>query len=139
MLSLQWKDSGWNLWGLTCNSSDCFSEPFDLCDLKGSLLPSWAKDMDIAPWLHLVRFFTATEYMYLTQGLAVCVAPAQQGLSGAGVTEVLPVLRNSFVEHLYSLGPMQEALGQFVVTRQLLSGRPVGVQCWVRGEGQGRR
>jgi len=138
-LSLQWKDSGWKLRGLTWNSSDCFSEPFDLCDLKGSLLPRWAKDMDIAPWLHLVRFFTATEYMYLTQGLAACVAPALQGLAGAGVTEVLPVLRNIFVEHLDSLGPVQEALGQFVATRQLLSGHPVGVQCWVRGEGQGRR
>jgi len=71
---------------------------------------------------------------YLTHRLAVRVAPALQELTGAGVTEVVPILRNIFVERLDSLGPVQEALGQFVAARQLLSGHPVEVQCCIRGE-----
>jgi len=50
------------------------------------------------------------------------------------VTEVLPIPRSIFVERLDSLGPVQEALGQFVAARQLLSGHPVEVQCCIRGE-----
>jgi len=133
-LSLLWNDSGWVLRVLTWDTCDRFFKPFDLCDPEGSVLPSWAKNMGNAPWLRLVRFFTAVECMYMTQGLAVCVAPALQELTGPRVTEVLPMLRNIFVERLDSLGPVQEALGQFVAARQLLSGHPVDVQCWIRVE-----
>jgi len=133
-LSLQWEDPGWKLRELTLDSRDHLFEPFDLCDLEGLLLPSWAKNMGNAPWLHLIRFFTTTESMYLTQGLAVRVAPALQELTGAGITEVLPLLQNIFVERLDSLGPVKVALRQFVAARQLLSGKPVDVQCWVSGE-----
>ena len=132
-LSLLWNDSGWVLEALTWDTCDHLFEPFDLCDPKGILLPSWSKNMDNAPWLHFVRLCTAVEDMYMTQGLAVCVAPVLQGLTGERVTEVLPVLRTIFVERLDSLGPVQEALGQFVAARQLLSGHPVDVQCWVMG------
>ena len=139
MLSLQWKDSGWKLLELSRGYFRPQFEPFDLCDMeRRRSLPSWVKDMENAPLLHLLRLFPVTEYMYLTQGLAVRVAPALQELTGAGVTEVLPVLRNIFVERLDSLGPVQEALGQFVSARQLLSGHPVDIQCWLRGERPGR-
>jgi len=136
-LSLKWKDSGWTLEELFQNAFEYFHrspQPFDLCDLKGSLPPSWAEIMGNLPWLHLLRFFTATEYMYLFQGLGERVAPALQELTGAGATEVLPVLRNIFVERLDSLGAVQEAIGQFVAARQLLSGHRIDVQCWRMGE-----
>ena len=128
-LSLQWEDSGWKLQKLT-------DRPFTLFYLYAiegeGFLPNWAKDMANSPWLHLVRFFPATECMYLSQQLAVRVTPALQELTEAGVTEVLPVLRNIFVGNLDSLGLVQEALGQFVAARQLLSGHPIDVQCWVK-------
>jgi len=128
-LSLQWEESSWELLELTYGPR---FGPFHHCSIEGrSNLPNWAKDIANVPWLHLVRFFPATEYMYLCQRLAVRVVPALQGLTGAGVTEVLPILRNIFVEHLDSLGPVQEAIGQFVAARQLLSGYPIDVQCWV--------
>jgi hypothetical protein len=69
--------------------------------------------MGNAPWLDLVRLFTATECIYLTKRFAVRVAPALQELTGAGVTEILPALRNIFIERLDSLGPVQEAIGLF--------------------------
>jgi len=128
-LSLQWNDSGWKLRELTYDPP---LGPFNLRVIeRRGFLPMWAEDMANAPWLHLVRFFPATEYMYLARGPAVYVAPALQELTGAGVREVLPMLRNIFVERLDSLGPVQEAIGQFVAARQLLSGHPIDVQCWV--------
>ena len=128
-LSLQWEDSGWKLLRLT---HDPHFGPLNLFVFEGrSLLPNWVKDMANTPWLHLVRFFPATEYMYLSQRLAVRVAPALQELAEAGLTEVLPVLRTIVVDRLDSSGPVQEALGQFVAARQLPSGHSVDVQCWV--------
>jgi len=134
-LSLQWEDSGWKLLKLIRGGFGPRFEPFCLCDVdRRSHLPSWAEGMGNGPWLHLLRLFAATECMYLTKRLAVRVAPALQELTGAGVKEVLPVLQNIFVECLDSLGPVQEALGQFVAQRQLISGHTVDVQCWVKGE-----
>jgi hypothetical protein len=131
-LSLECIDSAWKLQYLKMGSRDRFCDPFDHCEVGGHLPPSWADDMENAPWLYLVRFFTATEYIYLSQGFAVRVASALQELAGTGVTEVLPVLRRIFVEHLDASGPVQEAIGQFVTTRQMLTGHPIDVQCWVR-------
>jgi hypothetical protein len=135
LLSLRWKASGWKLMELTMDSWDRSSDPFDLCDLKGFLPPGWTMVTGNTLWLHLVRFFTATEHIYLTQQLASFVAPALQELSGTGVTEVLPILRNIFVERLDSIGPVQEALGKFAAARQLLSGHPVDVQPWLKEKG----
>ena len=72
--------------------------------------------------------------MYLAQGLAVRVAPALQELTGERVTEVLPILRTIFVQRLDSLGPVEEALRQFVATRLRLSGHAIDVQCRAREE-----
>ena len=45
--------------------------------------------------------------MYLAKGVVVRVAPALKNLTGPGVTEVLPVLRDIFVRRLDSLlGPV---------------------------------
>ena len=131
-LSLEWIDSAWKLQKLNLDSRHRFCDPFDHCEVGGRLPPIWAEDMEDAPWLDIVRFYTATEYMYLSQGVAVRVSSALQELAGTGVTEVLPVLRSIFVERLDATGPVQEAIGQFVATRQLLTGHSIDVQCWVR-------
>ena len=54
---------------------------------------------------------------------------ARQELVEEGVTDVLPILRNVFVEELESLGPVQESIGRFVVARQFL-GHPVAISPW---------
>ena len=133
-LSLESISSGWKLLHLSWSSSRPSFSPFDFCDRERALLPSWANDMGSALWLDLVPLFTATECIYLTKRYAVRVGPALQELAGAGATQILSVLRNIFVERLDSLGPVQEAIGQFVATRQLLSSHPIDVQCWVEGE-----
>ena len=85
-------------------------------------------------WLDLLRFFPATENLFLSEGVASCIAFALQELSQEEVAGVLPVLQNLFIEHLWSSGPVEDAIGKFVAARKL-SGHPVTVQCWVRGCG----
>jgi hypothetical protein len=133
-LSFKWNGSAWELRCLTQSCRHPDFESFDLCGLEETSLPLWAERMEDAPWLELVRFFTAMEYMYLSRGLAVCIPPALQGLTGEGITGVLPVLRNIFIEQLDALGALRQAIGEFVAARQLLSGHLIGVQSWARGE-----
>jgi hypothetical protein len=61
--------------------------------------------------------------------VALHVVQALQELSVERATEVLPALRNLFIEGLESSGPTQEALEQFITARQL-SGHPVAVCPW---------
>jgi hypothetical protein len=134
MLSLTWENSSWELLGLILDSYDCLFRSFEIYQFEGYSLPNWPNETGSAPWLHLARFLAATEYMYLSQGVAVHFAPALQELTGERATETLPVLRNIFVESLDSLGPVQESIGQFVAARQLLSGHLIDVQCWESGQ-----
>jgi hypothetical protein len=129
-LSLLWNDSSWKLRELTLDSCDCSFEPFDLCTFDVSLLSSWERNPGNASWLHLMRFFTAVKHMFLSQGVALHVAPALQELTGTRITEVLPVLRNVSVERLDPLGPVQEPLARIYTERRLLSGHFIDVQFW---------
>jgi len=56
------------------------------------------------------------------------IAPAFQELAGERATEVLPALQNLFlrVYDWQPSGPVEEAIGQFITTRQLY-GYPVTV------------
>ena len=133
-LSFEMDNLTWELQGLTQICRPPGFEPLDLCN-RGSSLSLWEERMESAPWMELVRFFTATEYMYLSHGLAVCALPALQELIAEGMTGVLPGLRNLFVERLESLGrPSREAIDEFVAARRLLSSHAIDVQLWVRGE-----
>jgi hypothetical protein len=129
-LLLRRENSGWKLEGLYRHSFPPSFQTLELCYFEERFTIWGQTTMANLPWLPFVRFFTATKYMYLSQALAVRVAPALQEPTGVGATEVLPVLRNIFVRRLESLGAVQEAIGQFVATRQLLSGHPIDVQCW---------
>ena len=106
-----------------------------LFDIFDRHLPHWANDMGNAEWLELLGFFTAVENLYLSQGLALCIAPALQELAtGEGaMTEVLPVLQHVFIERLerFKSGPVQAAIGKFVAAREL-SGHPVAVERLVK-------
>jgi hypothetical protein len=56
-------------------------------------------------------------------------AALRELVAGESVSEVLPALRSVFLEEPLPLGPVQEAIGQFVAARQL-AGHPITVSHW---------
>jgi len=80
-------------------------------------------------WLDLFRVFSAAKNLYLSEALAICVAPALRELVGEGVTEVLPALQNLFIINFESSGLIKD-IGEFVAARDR-SGHPVTVQSWI--------
>jgi hypothetical protein len=94
--------------------------------------PLWAGQMSSACWLEFLRPFAMVKRMYLSDGVALCLAPTLKGLArGSNVTgaAVLPALQNLFVEEFPQPCPAHEAIEEFVAARRL-SGHPVDVQCW---------
>jgi F-box-like len=88
----------------------------------------WKHDMEDARWLELLDSFTALKNLYLAYEIVRPFCRGLQELSGERTTEVLPALRNLFVQGS-SLEPLQEALMAFVIVRRL-SGHPVVVGRW---------
>jgi len=88
-------------------------------------------DVEDTQWLEFLDPFTAVKNLYLTDDIARRVCGAFQGLSGKGVTEVLPALRNLFVAGSQSFEYIQEAIRPFIAARQL-SGHPVAINHWRR-------
>ena len=82
------------------------------------------------PWLELLHPFTAVKNLYLTEEFAPRIIPALQELVGDRTTEVLPALRNMFIEG-FEPGPAQEGIRQFVDAR-LLAGHHVAFSRWDR-------
>jgi len=70
--------------------------------------------------------FTTVKDLYLSKEFAPGIAVALQELVGGRITEVLPNLRNIFVEGLKALGHFQENIGQFVAVRNL-SDHPIAI------------
>ena len=95
----------------------------------------WQDDIENGQWLELLHSFTAVTGLYISREFAPRIAPSLQELVGERVTEVLPALRTLYFEGPGSLpsGPVQEAIGQFVAARQLVS-HPVAVSRWGRKE-----
>ena len=91
----------------------------------------WRDDMDDTQWLELLGPFTALKSLYLSGEIARRVCGALQELSGERATEVLPALRNIFVDGFRSFEHTQEAIRPFVAARQL-SGHPVAIDHWRR-------
>jgi hypothetical protein len=89
--------------------------------------------MENVRWLEFLHFFAAVENLYLSEDVALCIAPALQELAAreGGAVRVLPVLTNLFIENLQpsKSGPLLETLGEFVVAREF-AGHPVAVQRW---------
>jgi len=92
-------------------------------------LPSY--EMEDTQWLELLEPFTSLKNLYLMDDIARRVCGAIQELSGEMATEVLPALRNLFVDGSRSFEQIQEAIKPFVTARQL-SGHPVAIHHWRR-------
>ena len=91
---------------------------------------AWKNDtIENTLWLELLLPFTAVKNLYLAKDFAPGIAAALQDLVGGRITEVLPGLRNVFVQGTEPQGPFRERIGQFVAARQL-SGHPVTISVW---------
>ena len=96
--------------------------------------PYHPHDVENIQWLELLRPFNSVENLYLSEELAEVTASALEDPVKQGVTEVLPTLRNLFLEEAQPSGPVQEAIRQTLVT-QRLSSHPITVSHWkVQGE-----
>ena len=88
----------------------------------------WQGDIEVTQWLELLHPFISVKEMTLVCEDSVrLVAPALQELARERPTEVLPTLQElSLWTSTDPLGPVKEAIEQFIATRRL-SGRPVTV------------
>ena len=124
-------------WQLSCMAQVCNSSfPQALIPAVKRLYirDSWSDffdsqdDIENSQWLELFYPFTGVKNLYLTSKLVPHIAPALRELVGERLTEVLPALRTVFLEELLD-EPFPEAIGQFVVARQL-AGYPTAISSW---------
>jgi hypothetical protein len=80
-------------------------------------------------WLDFLEPFSTVKNLYLSKEFAPRIAPVLQQLVGGRLTEVLPTLQNIFVEEFQPYGPVHEAIGQFVTSRQR-SDHPIVISGW---------
>ena len=80
-------------------------------------------DMDIAPWSELLHSFVTVKDLALSVNLVRGTLHILRRLTGEGVPEVLPALRNVF-GRFYGHARAKEVAAEFITARQL-SGRPV--------------
>ena len=91
-----------------------------------SRLSQWQYDLRNIQWLDLLRPFTAVKNLYLSEAVALRVAPALRAVAKGNVRNVLPSLQNIFFEGFQPTWPVQEAFGQFASAQQL-SSHPMAV------------
>ena len=95
-------------------------------------LPSqWLDDIEDVQWLEIFRPFTAVKNLHVCEKFAQCIVFALNEFVVEGMTEVLPTLESLFLEQHRPSGPVQEAIGKFVASREIL-GHPVAVSHWNR-------
>jgi len=82
--------------------------------------------VDNPDWLQLLRPFTAVKHLFLSGEQVLPVARALHELSWEVVVGVCPALQSIFLEGLQPSEDVVEAIGPFIVRRQL-SGHPVTV------------
>ena len=93
--------------------------------------PDWKDDIEKVEWLDLLLAFTAVKNLYPSKQFAPRIAPALQELTEGRITEVLPTLRNLFLDGFQPSVPVREGIRQFVSARQLIN-RPVAISVWER-------
>ena len=90
----------------------------------------WQDDIGSNLWLLFFSPFITVKCLYISREFAPHIAPALKRLGGR-VTEVLPALQCLFLEEPLPSGPVKDAIGQFVATRELAN-HPIAVSCWQR-------
>ena len=109
-------------WQLSCLAQVCSSSFPLLSTLEHLKIVSyrshWQDDIEGTQWLELLYPFTSVKDLDLSDGLVLLVAPALQELTGARVTEVLPILQNILLDVLELSRPTEKAIQQFIDARQ---------------------
>jgi hypothetical protein len=135
-LAISCSESDWQLSSLeqVCRSSLPLLFGLERLDIHEDKYwgPHWRDDMESAQWLALFHPFRAVKDLYLSEQLALRVAPALQELGRGRTAGVLPVLHNLFLEGLQQSGTVREAIGKFVAARQLSDRPTVTVNRWKR-------
>ena len=103
---------------------DLYIEP------RGSKLVWKTDTIESSLWLQLLRPFTVVKCLYLSKEFVPEIAAALRGLVGANITEVLPVLRNVFVEGIEPSGPLWKNIDQFATARWLSDHPTIAISDW---------
>jgi hypothetical protein len=130
LINISCREPDWQLSSIeqVCNSSlHPLSKVEDLYIEHQYSQLIWKNDaIENTLWLQLLLPFTAVKNLYLSKEFAPGIAAGLQELVGSRVAEVLPSLRNIFVE---GFKPPMGSFGQFVAARQL-SGHPIAISVW---------
>ena len=89
--------------------------------------PEREDNVENTQWLELLHPFTAVKRLCLSEEIAPRIARALQELDGGRTTEVLPGLKNIYLD---LRNPVGEGIRQFVATRQV-AGHSIEVQPWI--------
>jgi hypothetical protein len=133
--------------GVSCKESDWqLASLAQLCSSSLSLLSTvehlyvhkpqhmrqnWQDDVEITQWLELFHPFTTVKNLYLSEYFVSRIASSLQEIVGGRIAEVLPALRNLFLEGLHPSGRVHKGIGEFVAARRL-STHPISVSRWER-------
>ena len=93
--------------------------------------PDWRDNIENTLWLDLLHRFSTIKNLYLSKEFAPRIVAALQELVGGRTTEVLPTLRNIFLEEVEPGGRVQRDIGKIVAARRL-SGHTITVSNWER-------
>ena len=91
--------------------------------------PDWKDNIGNRLWLELLRPFTAMKNFYLSEKIALRIGPALREHVEGITTEMLPTLENVFLEGLGPSGHVQEGIGHFVATQQVV-GHRIAISRW---------
>ena len=92
----------------------------------------WEDDIEDSQWIELFRPFAAVKELYISSDFTPQIATALQELGESG-TEVLPALEMVFFEEPPPLGPVQEAIEEFVAAQEFAD-HPIAISPWDRDE-----
>ena len=93
--------------------------------------PDWKDDIETGEWFDLLLPFTTVKNLHLSKQFVPRIVPALQELTEGRTTEVLPTLRNLFLERFQASVPVYEGIRKFVSARQLIN-HPVALSVWER-------
>jgi hypothetical protein len=89
----------------------------------------WEDGIEDTKWLDFLFPFTAVKNLYLSKQFAPRTAPTLQELIGVRMTEVLPALKNLFLEGSQPSEYVEEGIGLFISRRQLTN-HPITIPSW---------
>lgn len=117
-------------WQVSASAQLCSQWPLGVGQLIicEHLRPIWRGDMDSTQWRELLRPFIDIQNLRISHGMWPLIVPALQELPG-GITEVIPALRNLYIEGYRPAGSEQQATDPFILARQL-SDHIVTVHPW---------